>query len=142
MATIRPARRKARGMLVEGPGARRDVRATSGAGELRAALLGERGDALHEVAGGRHLLLDARLELELVVHPAVQPPVELALRAGVGAGRALGQLLSQRTDLGLEGIVWDDPVDEAPLERLRRVDALAERGHLDRPGEADPRGHE
>src|SRR5215210_1473839 len=53
--------------------------------ELGRALAEEGLDALHEVARRGHLLLDRGLELELVVHPRVQPRVELALGAGVGA---------------------------------------------------------
>ena len=43
-----------------------------------------------------HLPLDLGLELELLVHARVQPVVELALGARVGARRAGGQLRRQR----------------------------------------------
>src|SRR5215210_9351278 len=69
--------------------------------ELGRPLAQERLDALHEVAGGGHLLLRRRLELELLVHPRVDPRVELALGARVGPGRARGQPLAERLDLGL-----------------------------------------
>src|SRR4051812_10139654 len=65
----------------------------SSAGELRRALLEERGDPLAEVAGRRHLLLDAGLELELLVEPGVQPGVDLALGARVGLRRTGGELI-------------------------------------------------
>src|SRR3954452_7159633 len=50
-----------------------------GAAELGAAFLDERRDAFDEVARGGHLLLDVGLELELGVHPVIEPGVELAL---------------------------------------------------------------
>ncbi len=77
--------------------------------------------ALEEVARSGRLLLDVGLELELLVHPGVQPRVELALGAGVGAGRAGREPLGERVDLGLELVVGRDAVDQAPLERLRRA---------------------
>src|SRR5215213_9440129 len=39
---------------------------------------------LHEVARRGHLLLDRRLELELLVHAGIDPRVELSLGARVG----------------------------------------------------------
>src|SRR3954454_7174989 len=58
--------------------------------ELGRPLAQERLDALHEVARAGHLLLGRRLELELLVHPGVDPGVELALGAGVRAGGSRG----------------------------------------------------
>src|SRR3954454_25408700 len=72
--------------------------------ELGRPLAEERLHALHEVAGVRHLLLGRRLELELLVHAGIDPGVELALGAGVGAGGPRGQPLAERLDLGLEGV--------------------------------------
>src|SRR3954468_20498174 len=73
--------------------------------ELGRPLAQERLDALHEVARAGHLLLGRRLELELLVHPRVDPRVELALGAGVRAGGSRGQPFVERLDLGLEGVV-------------------------------------
>src|SRR5215210_6756626 len=90
--------------------------------ELGRALAEEGLDALHEVAGRGHLLLGGGLELELLVHPGVDPGVELALGGGVGARGPGRQALRERVDLGPEGVVGDDAVDQAPLERLRGGD--------------------
>src|SRR3954466_7458464 len=65
---VRRAARKARGILLEADWARRPL----GPLEPRGAFLRERHHALGEVAGGGHLLLDVGLELELLVHPAVE----------------------------------------------------------------------
>src|SRR3954463_15002773 len=81
--------------------------------EVGRALGQERLDALHEVARRRHLLLGGRLELELLVHARVDPGVELALGAGVGARGPGGEPLGERLDLGLERVVGRDAVDEA-----------------------------
>src|SRR4051794_6432925 len=81
------------------------------ASESRLALLDERGHALGEVARGDHLLLDVGLERELLVHPRVEPVVELALGAGVGARRAVGEAVAQRGDLPGERGVRHDAVD-------------------------------
>src|SRR3954466_9213684 len=59
--------------------------AGSFAREPRDALLEERGHALAEVRGLDHLLLQARLERELLVEAGVHERVDLALRARVGA---------------------------------------------------------
>src|SRR5688572_20075501 len=64
--------------------------------EHGAPALRECGDALREVAGGGHLLLDGRLEGQLLGHVAVEPPVELALDARVGARRTRREPLEQR----------------------------------------------
>src|SRR5258708_7228912 len=63
-------------------------RAGSPAGESRRALLGEGRDPLGEVVRAGHLPLELRLELELGLHALIEPPVELALGAPVGPGRA------------------------------------------------------
>src|SRR6059058_2189266 len=58
--------------------------------ECSPSLLEEGADALHEVVGLGHLLLDARLEGQLRADALVQPAIELALGARVGlrgAGR-------------------------------------------------------
>src|ERR671922_1862672 len=60
----------------------------SGPGEARGPLLNEGHDALQEVLGRRHLLLDVGLQIQLLVHSAVDPVVELTLGPGVGAGWA------------------------------------------------------
>src|SRR5919197_1426983 len=56
-------------------------------GEARGPAIQERLHALGEVPGGRGLLLDRGLELQLLLHAFVQPRVELDLRAGVGGRR-------------------------------------------------------
>src|SRR4051794_37841428 len=76
--------------------------------ELGRPLAQEGLDALDEVARRGHLLLRGGLELELLVHARVDPRVELALGARVGAGRARGQPLGERIDLVLEGVVGHD----------------------------------
>src|ERR671937_1895875 len=98
--------------------------------EGRLALLDEGRHALGEVARSGHLLLDVGLERELVLHARVEPVVELALAARVGARRPVGQAIAQLGDLLGEVRVGHDAVDQAPLERLRGGDALAEHGHL------------
>src|SRR4051794_23801136 len=95
---------------------RRASASGSGPLELGRALAQERLHALHEVARAGHLLLDRRLELELLVHARVDPGVELALRAGVGARRARGEALGEGVDLPFEGVVGGHAVDQAPLE--------------------------
>ena len=67
----------------------------------------------------------------------VQPGVELALGAGVGArwGRWRGARRARRPRAS-KRVVGDHAVDQAPLERLRRRDALAEHRHLGRAREA------
>ena len=80
------------------------------------------------------------LELELLVHAREQPGVELALGAGVGARRARRRAARPSASTSaVERVVGDDAVDQAPLERLRRRDALAEHRHLGRAREADAR---
>src|SRR3954469_262203 len=69
--------------------------------ELGRALAQEGLHALDEVARRGHLLLRRRLELELLVHPGVDPGVELALGARVGSRGARRKPLGQRLDLGL-----------------------------------------
>src|SRR3954447_20655635 len=64
------------------PGAPEFATCPSDAAELRGALGRERRDALGEVPRGRHLLLQPRLELQLVREPAVGPGVELRLGPG------------------------------------------------------------
>src|SRR4051812_28257025 len=81
------ARRKARRFYSEN--------GHSGSAERGLALLHERRDALDEVCGARHLLLDVGFELELLAHSRVQPVVQLALGSGVGARRSGGQSLDQ-----------------------------------------------
>src|SRR6476620_5401843 len=73
--------------------------------ELRRALAAERLHPFQEISGGGHLLLDRRLELELIVESGVHPRVELALGSRVGGGRPGGQALGQRVDLRLEHVV-------------------------------------
>src|SRR5688572_26635864 len=94
--------------------------------ELRGPLLQEREHSLGEV--GRLALgaLGVRLGLELLGHPGVDAAVEERLEVGVGAGWAGGEAGEQLAALALERIVGDDAVDEAPVERLRRRDLLAE----------------
>src|SRR4051794_36996855 len=67
---------------------RRGVRERSTTAEARRALLREGPGALGEVPGGRELVLDRRLELQLLLHAGEMPGVELPFDAGVGAGRA------------------------------------------------------
>src|SRR5881227_4011419 len=69
----------------------RGVRERSSTAEARRALLHEGPDALGEVAGRRELVLDRRLELQLLLHAGEMPGVELALGARVGARGAVGQ---------------------------------------------------
>src|SRR3954464_13927760 len=101
LAVVRTRRRlgnvctwlKAGGSLPTGPaarpcpGAREFATCPSGAPELRGPFGEEGRDALREVAGGRHVLLQTRLEVELLGQAAVAPGVQLGLRAGVGARR-------------------------------------------------------
>src|SRR4051812_29137599 len=84
-------------------------------GEHGLPALEEGRDALGEVAGGGHLLLDGGLELELLAHARVDPVVELALDPGVRARRAAREPLEQRVGLGLERVVGRDAVDQPPL---------------------------
>src|SRR5258705_7494090 len=73
--------------------------------ERRLSLLDERCDAFPEVGGLGHITLDLGLELELLAHTRVQPVVELALDAGVGARWAGGEPRDERVDLVLELVV-------------------------------------
>src|SRR5262245_18209390 len=86
-------------------------RRRSPACERRRPLLDERGDAFVEVGRAGHLLLDVGLEVELLLHPRVQPVVELALRAGIGASGTGGQAVAQRRDVLGEGGVGEHAVD-------------------------------
>src|SRR5215208_1556731 len=108
--STRPARMCRAGSKAEGSIWTARSASASGLGPLESGRpLGQEGlDALHEVGGSGHLLLDRRLELELLVHARVDPGVELALRAGVGAGRPGGQPLRQRVYVGLERVVGRD----------------------------------
>src|SRR5260370_692354 len=98
------------------PAGRPSGRAGSPAGESRRALLGEGRDPLGEVVRAGHLPLELRLELELGLHALIEPPVELALGAPVGPGRAgrepADELVGPRRDL----IVRPDPVHQPPLQ--------------------------
>src|SRR5215831_1072936 len=69
------------------------------AGEVGRALAQERGDALDEVGALRELALDRRLQLQVRGHPVIQPVVQLALAARVGAGRAGTQPVQERVRL-------------------------------------------
>src|SRR4051795_13158989 len=89
---------------------RRGVRERSPTAEAHRALLHEGLDTLGEVAGGRELVLDRRLELQLLLHAGELPGVELALDAGVGAGRALRQPAGELLRRGLERVVGHHPV--------------------------------
>src|SRR5215472_12725979 len=84
--------------------------------EAGRALLGERGDSLPEVGRGGPLLLDLRLELELIGYVLVEPAVELALDACIGASRPFGQLGAQRFRLPGQLRVGPDLVDEPPVK--------------------------
>src|SRR5947209_11560732 len=108
----------------------------SGSAEVRRALLQEGGCALDEIGAARHLLLDARLELELLLHAGVQPVVELALGARVGARGAGGELRHQLPGALAKLVVRYHAVDQPPLERLWRVHAFAEHRQLHRAREA------
>src|SRR4051812_8035516 len=55
----------------------------------------ERLDALAEVLGRGELLLEARLERQLLAQPPVHPGVELALARGVGPRRPGRQALGE-----------------------------------------------
>ncbi len=106
------------------------------------SLLHEGADALREVPAGGHLLLDLRLQLELLLQPGVHAGVELALAAGIGARGALGQVPRERLGgVGQLG-VGHDAVDQAPVERGPGVQPLAQQRQLGRAGEADPGGDE
>ena len=78
-------------------------------------------------------VLELRLEVELGVEVAVDELVERALAGGVGAGRPGGEPLDEGVGLGHHAVVGIHPVDQAPVERLRRRDALAQHRHLERP---------
>src|SRR5437868_1022953 len=104
--------------------------------ELRRSLLQERERALCEVLGRGLLLLDRGLQFQLLVQPAVQPRVELALGAGVAARRAGGELRGERVAGLLQLAVGVDGVDEAPVERLGRGEPLAEHRQLGGPRQA------
>ena len=92
----------------------------------------------------RHLLLDRRPRARAARSmPRVEPGVELALGAGVGARRARRQAVEQRVDLGLEAR------RRRPTRLIRPHSsacaarhALAEHRHLGRAREADARGDE
>src|ERR1039458_9461283 len=86
------------------------------------ALLNERHRALQEVLAARHLLLDPRLQLELLAHSRIQPVVDLALARGGGALRPPRQSPSQRRRLLAELSVGRHAVDETPLQSLGRGD--------------------
>src|SRR5262245_23347419 len=94
-------------------------------GESWLALLRERRDSLAEVCRCGSLLLDLGLELKLICHVLVEPPVELPLGSGVRTGRAFGHFRAQRLRLAGQLVVQPDLVDQPPLERLRRIESLA-----------------
>ena len=64
------------------------------------------------------------------LEPRVDARVEQLLGAGVGARRARRESLGERVDLGGEGVVGDQPVDQPPGAPLRGRHALAEQRHL------------
>src|SRR5512132_1232174 len=109
-------RAKARRILFRDPGETgRRWRVGLRASEGGRALLDERRHACGEVPRRGHLLLDVRLEPELLLHARVEPVVELALGARVGARRAAGEAVAQPGDLVRELGVGDDAVDQAPI---------------------------
>ena len=77
------------------------------------------------------------------LHARVQPGVELALgaRRRSASGRRRGGRPARRPRRAASSSAHD-AVDQAPLERLRRRDALAEHRHLGRAREADALGDE
>src|ERR1700748_2077310 len=93
------------------PGSAQRLDAVSSALKTRCALLHKRHRALDEVVAASHFLLNPGLQLELLLHPAVQPVVELALAARVGARRAGRHLARQRADLSEQLLAWHDAVD-------------------------------
>src|SRR3954467_4142178 len=119
---------------------RRGVSERSPTAEARRALLHEGLDALEEVAGGRELLLDRRLELQLLLHAGELPGVELPLGAGVGAGRPLREPGGELLRGGLERVVGHHPVDETPLMSRGGGHPLAQHGHLRGTCEPDALG--
>src|SRR5512132_3716414 len=102
---------KAAGILCTWPADGAHPGARSASAERRCALLHEGGHALDEVVGSRHLLLDRGLERELVLHPAEEPRVELALGPRVGLRGAVCQALDEPARLALEGVVGEHAVD-------------------------------
>src|ERR1700726_967916 len=94
-ARAAPRRRQPRGPRPECSG-------FSAPAEVRGALLYEGRHALDEILAARHLLLQLRLELELLAHARVQPVVELALGARVGARGPRGKPRGERRGLRLE----------------------------------------
>src|ERR1035437_11119 len=104
--------------------------------EVRRSFLGEGCDAFDEVGRCGLLLLDLRLEFELLLYPSVNTGVELALGASVGPGRTGGQSLYEPAHLDRELSVFDDVVDQPPHKRLIGSDPLAQHRHLHRAGTA------
>src|SRR5262249_31330906 len=105
----------------------------SRAAEARLALVREGPEPFREVARGRHLLLDLGLQFELLLHPLVEPAVELPFGSRIGPGGAVGEPDQQLGGARRELAVRPDLVDQAPLQRPACADPLTQHRHLCRP---------
>src|SRR6204780_4125589 len=88
------------------------------AGEGGLSLLQEGGDALPEVPRAAEFALDLGLERQVLGHPGVEPVVELALAARVGAGGAVAEAIEQVVGPLGELVVGPGRVDQADLAPL------------------------
>ena len=113
-------------------------RAWSGAGELRVALLAERGHALDEVARSRRERLVRAFELEQRREVGLEARVEQALReARARVGPAASRVASSSASAPELLRVFDAAVGEAERHRFLAGRALAEHDHRLRLREPD-----
>ena len=84
------------------------------------------------------LLLELGLQVERLVELGVYARVDRALDGRVGTGRPGCQPGGKLANGSTELRVGNHAVDESPLERLGRRNALSEVGDLERPGVSDP----